>query len=111
MIICQEIDAEDLETLDALHPANAGERRTLADIIFAKIDSGETTTHASIQKVRQSTCKTRDSFNFRRSLLRLLDREAPDPALGLNPTVVEAYTKCVYHRSPTYKHVNLTALH
>lgn len=30
-------------------------------------------------------------------LTRKPDREAPDPALGLNPTVVEAYTKSVHH--------------
>lgn len=38
----QEVDEGDLRTLDALLPANAGERRTLADIIFAKLESGET---------------------------------------------------------------------
>jgi hypothetical protein len=27
--------------MDALLPSNSGERRTLADIIFSKIDSGE----------------------------------------------------------------------
>ncbi|KAH9482459.1 hypothetical protein JR316_0004559 [Psilocybe cubensis] len=69
-----EIDAGDMETLDALLPANAGERKTLADLIFAKLDSGEVTSTAAIQKVHQ-------------------DREAPDPAAGLNPAVVEAYTK------------------
>ncbi|KAF8803750.1 cell adhesion protein byn-1 [Phlegmacium glaucopus] len=69
-----EIDAGDLETLDALLPANAGERKTLADLIFAKLDSKEVTSNATIQKVYQ-------------------DRNAPDPAAGLNPQVVEAYTK------------------
>ncbi|KAJ7192545.1 Bystin-domain-containing protein [Mycena haematopus] len=70
-----EIDEEDLETLDALHPHNAGERRTLADIIFAKLESGETEQNAAvIKKVQQ-------------------DREKPDPALGLDPKVVEAYAK------------------
>ncbi|KAF8211551.1 Bystin-domain-containing protein [Mycena galopus ATCC 62051] len=70
-----EIDEEDLETLDALHPHNAGERRTLADIIFAKLESGETEQNTTvIKKVHQ-------------------DREKPDPALGLDPKVVEAYSK------------------
>ncbi|KAJ7929175.1 Bystin-domain-containing protein [Mycena leptocephala] len=69
-----EIDEGDLETLDALHPHNAGERRTLADIIFAKLESGETENAAVIKKVQQ-------------------DREKPDPALGLDPRVVESYTK------------------
>ncbi|KAF7301586.1 hypothetical protein MIND_00724100 [Mycena indigotica] len=69
-----EIDEGDLETLDALHPHNAGERRTLADIIFAKLDGGETPNAAVIQNVQQ-------------------DRDRPDPALGLDPKVVEAYEK------------------
>ena len=30
-----------MKALDALLPANAGERRTLADIIFSKLDSLE----------------------------------------------------------------------
>ena len=49
----QEIDAGDLETLDALLPANAGERKTLADLIFAKLDGKEPTSNAAIQKVYQ----------------------------------------------------------
>ncbi|KAJ7162620.1 Bystin-domain-containing protein [Mycena crocata] len=69
-----EIDEGDMETLDALHPHNAGERRTLADIIFAKLESGETENTAVIKKVQQ-------------------DREKPDPALGLDPKVVTAYEK------------------
>ncbi|KIM45939.1 hypothetical protein M413DRAFT_440994 [Hebeloma cylindrosporum] len=69
-----EIDAGDMEALDTFLPANAGERKTLADLIFAKLDSGEVVSTATIQKVHQ-------------------DRDAPDPAAGLNPTVVEAYTK------------------
>ena len=36
----QEIDEGDIQALDALHSSNAGERRTLADIIFAKLESG-----------------------------------------------------------------------
>ncbi|KAJ7638450.1 Bystin-domain-containing protein [Roridomyces roridus] len=69
-----EIDEGDLETLDALHPHNAGERRTLADIIFAKLESGETENAAVIKKVQQ-------------------DKEKPDPALGLDPKVVTSYEK------------------
>ncbi|KAG6864583.1 hypothetical protein C0991_008493 [Blastosporella zonata] len=73
-IFVQEIDAGDMDTLDALLPSNSGERRTLADIIFAKIEEGEKGGAAVIQKVQQ-------------------DLEKPDPALGLDPKVVEAYTK------------------
>ncbi|TFK29267.1 cell adhesion protein byn-1 [Coprinopsis marcescibilis] len=69
-----EIDAGDMETLDAIHPHSSAERRTLADLIFSKLENPGAPGVAAIQKVQQ-------------------DRDAPDPALGLNPTVVEAYTK------------------
>ncbi|GJE84754.1 cell adhesion protein byn-1 [Phanerochaete sordida] len=71
-----EVDEGDLRTLDALLPANAGERRTLADIIFAKLegaDEEENTT--TIQKTHRDP------------------GQPPDPAAGLNPKVVELYTK------------------
>jgi essential nuclear protein 1 len=67
-----------MKTLDALLPANSGERRTLADIIFAKLDSSEVGDAAVVRRVSQ------------------IDHERPDPALGLNPKVVEVYTKCVF---------------
>ncbi|KZT26898.1 Bystin-domain-containing protein [Neolentinus lepideus HHB14362 ss-1] len=69
-----EIDSGDLQTLDTLLPSNAGERRTLADIIFSKLDGGITET----VKIRY---RPEDS-----------DRP-PDPAAGLDPKIVEAYTK------------------
>ncbi|EPT03099.1 hypothetical protein FOMPIDRAFT_1047090 [Fomitopsis schrenkii] len=69
-----EVDEGDLKTLDALLPANAGERRTLADIIFSKLDDMESGTTV-IRKVEQDP------------------DQAPDPAAGLNPKVVELYTK------------------
>ncbi|KAG6850162.1 hypothetical protein H0H93_000289 [Arthromyces matolae] len=78
-----EIDAGDLDTLDALLPSNSGERRTLADIIFSKIQENESGGAAVIQKVQQGT--------FHRSTSQY--HEKPDPALGLDPKVVEAYTK------------------
>lgn len=37
----QEIDEQDLQTLDALLPKSSGERKTLADIIFSKIGEDE----------------------------------------------------------------------
>ncbi|KAH9950103.1 cell adhesion protein byn-1 [Amylocystis lapponica] len=70
-----EVDEGDLKTLDALLPANAGERRTLADIIFAKLDNIEAGKTTVIRHSEQDP-----------------DR-APDPAAGLNPKVVELYTK------------------
>jgi hypothetical protein len=36
----QEIDEGDIQALDVLHSSNAGERRTLADLIFSKLESG-----------------------------------------------------------------------
>ncbi|KAG7096604.1 hypothetical protein E1B28_004021 [Marasmius oreades] len=69
-----DIDAGDLQILDQLLPPNSGERRTLADIIFAKIDEHEAANAAAIKKVPQ-------------------DKSAPDPALGLDPRVVDVYNK------------------
>ncbi|KAL4241244.1 bystin family protein [Abortiporus biennis] len=69
-----EVDENDLRTLDALLPANSTERRTLADIIFSKLENGESDKLNVIQKVEQ-------------------DPNAPDPTLGLDPRVVEVYTK------------------
>lgn len=47
-----------MDTLDALHPHNAGERKTLADLIFAKLDSQAAApvggSMNEIQKVHQS---------------------------------------------------------
>ncbi|KAH7930048.1 Bystin-domain-containing protein [Leucogyrophana mollusca] len=69
-----KLDSGDVQTLDTLLPANSGDRRTLADVIFAKLESGQTGNAAVIQKVQQ-------------------DKEHPDPALGLDPRLVEAYSK------------------
>jgi essential nuclear protein 1 len=69
-----QLDSGDIQALDALLPSNSGERRTLADIIFAKLESGETNGINVMQKVQQ-------------------DQEHPDPALGLDPRLVESYSK------------------
>lgn len=61
----QEIDEDDMHTLDALHPHNAGERKTLADLIFAKLDGQANDSVATIQRVHQGT----------EHLLRLARRE------------------------------------
>lgn len=42
-----------MKTLDALLPANAGERRTLADIIFSKIEDMESGKTTVIRKTTQ----------------------------------------------------------
>lgn len=53
MKFVKEIDSGDLETLDALLPANVTERRTLADIIFAKLEGGDAGNTAIIHKAQQ----------------------------------------------------------
>lgn len=37
----QDIDEGDIQALDALHSSNAGERKTLADLIFSKLETGD----------------------------------------------------------------------
>ena len=37
----QDIDEGDIQALDALHSSNAGERKTLADLIFSKLEAGD----------------------------------------------------------------------
>ncbi|KAG0698844.1 Bystin-domain-containing protein [Suillus ampliporus] len=69
-----QLDSGDIQALDTLLPSNSGERRTLADIIFAKLESGETNGVNVMQKVQQ-------------------DHEHPDPALGLDPRLIESYSK------------------
>ncbi|KAI0299724.1 Bystin-domain-containing protein [Multifurca ochricompacta] len=69
-----EIDESDIQALDALHSSNAAERKTLADIIFSKLES-----------------ITGQAAGSKRSPG---DEEPPDPAEGLDPKVVEVYTKC-----------------
>jgi len=49
----KKIDEEDLHTLGALLPENSHERRTLADIIFSKLDNAADNATAAIQRVQQ----------------------------------------------------------
>ena len=56
-VVEQAVDEQDMQTLDALLPSNAHERRTLADIIFAKLDGGQVTSTATIEKVQQGISK------------------------------------------------------
>lgn len=84
-----------METLDALLPANAGERKTLADLIFAKLDSKELTSSAAIQKVHPGEYFAKTSNIHLIQIVNFIDRNAPDPAAGLNPQVVEAYSKFI----------------
>jgi len=69
-----QVDPDDMETMDALLPSNAGERRTLADLIFAKLDGAEPGKKTVIRVGRDPDLP-------------------PDPAAGMNPQVVELYSK------------------
>ncbi|KAI0260531.1 Bystin-domain-containing protein [Gloeopeniophorella convolvens] len=75
-----EIDAGDIQALDALHPPGAGARKTLADLIFAKLDAGQGPSPAAV--IRAADERTYAD-----------DDGAPDPAAGLDPKVVEVYIK------------------
>jgi essential nuclear protein 1 len=68
-----EIDAADREALDALLPPNSGERKTLADIIFSKLDENS-------DQPQKIVISSEESHKF-------------DPAFGLDPRVVETFTK------------------
>ncbi|KAL5530016.1 ENP1 [Sanghuangporus sanghuang] len=74
-----QIDAQDLETLDALRPPNATERKTLADMIFAKLEESQEADSNSVHKITKVQIQDPD--------------RAPDPAEGLNPKVIEVYIK------------------
>ena len=68
----QDIDPEDHKTLDALAPAAHGEgSKTLADLIFSKMEGGAVTQGMEDEE----------------------EEGPPDPRKGLNPKVVEVYTK------------------
>ena len=49
----KKIAEEDLHTLGALLPENSYERRTLADVIFSKLDNAKGNATAAIQRVKQ----------------------------------------------------------
>jgi essential nuclear protein 1 len=96
--LSQQIDAADLETLDTLLPPNAGERKTLADLIFSKLDDApeEDENTPPPQKAQKGVYHLPCCFPITLTVLsvRIADPErAPDPAEGLNPKVVEVYTK------------------
>lgn len=49
----QQLDSVDVHALDTLLPPNSGERRTLADVIFSKLESSKSGSISVIQKVQQ----------------------------------------------------------
>ncbi|CUA69400.1 Bystin [Bos taurus] [Rhizoctonia solani] len=77
-----EIDPEDMTALDALMPSNAETRKTLADMIMEKLNAAEAATEGTeIKKIRISTNPNSQEAG------------PPNPAAGLNPKVVEVYTR------------------
>ena len=80
-----------MKALDAMLPANAGERRTLADIIFSKLDN--------LEAGKPDTAAEKRNGMFLHTFLTndihgLPDPDRiPDPAAGLDPKVVDVYTK------------------
>ena len=81
--------------MDALLPDNSGERRTSADIIFAKLESGMTNGVNVMQKVQQGTNRISVAWAV---ISCFVDQERPDPALGLDARLVESYSKYVFSR-------------
>ncbi|KAF8121346.1 Bystin-domain-containing protein [Boletus edulis] len=69
-----QLDSVDAQALDTLLPPNSGERRTLADVIFSKLENSKSGNVTVIRKVQQ-------------------DKQHPNPALGLDPRLVESYSK------------------
>ncbi|CAE6491997.1 unnamed protein product [Rhizoctonia solani] len=78
-----EIDPEDMTTLDALMPSNVETRKTLADMIMEKLNAAEAATEGTENKKIRISVKP----NSRE------EAGPPNPAEGLNPKVVEVYTK------------------
>jgi essential nuclear protein 1 len=54
----QQLDSGDIQALDTLLPANSGERRTLADVIFSKLHDSQSGNVTVIQKVQQGLSPT-----------------------------------------------------
>ncbi len=90
-----------MKALDAMRPANAGERRTLADIIFSKLDNLESGQTAAAQLQEKHHGPSSRSCLLTITQCRTGPDRIPDPAAGLDPKVVEVYTKYVcIHRDP-----------
>ncbi|CAE6465368.1 unnamed protein product [Rhizoctonia solani] len=77
-----EIDPEDMTTLDALMPSNVETRRTLADMIMEKLNAAEAAVEGTETKKIRISAKPNSQ-----------EAGPPNPAEGLNPKVVEVYTK------------------
>ncbi|KAG8936637.1 snoRNA-binding rRNA-processing protein [Tulasnella sp. 418] len=84
-----QIDEGDLTALDAFLPPNAGQRKTLADLIFEKFESGEVEEGKSV-KLGKVTFDPDE------------DGGPPDPKAGVDPKVVAVYEK-IGHLLNRYK--------
>lgn len=80
-----EIDEEDLNALDKFMPADALQRKTLAEIILEKLQDAED------QAEDQETQKPKVQFEAAKSSKG--PSKPLDPTAGLDPKVVEVYTK------------------
>ncbi|KAG8816684.1 snoRNA-binding rRNA-processing protein [Serendipita sp. 399] len=76
-----DIDEEDLNALDKFLPSDVTERKTLADIIFEKLQEAENGEQEPQVRFEKGTRPPPDSF------------KPLDPTAGLDPKVVEVYTK------------------
>ncbi|CAE7226370.1 unnamed protein product [Rhizoctonia solani] len=77
-----EIDPEDMTTLDALMPSNVETRKTLADMIMEKLNAADAAAEGTDKTIRISAKPNSQG-----------ETGPPNPAEGLNPKVVEVYTK------------------
>lgn len=91
----QNIDPEDHATLDTLAlGAEAGSGgRTLADIIFSKMEGGAATSAIETDGMLSLHHPCPSNYGRLQMLTFSLDGGPPDPRKGLNPKVVEVYTK------------------
>jgi essential nuclear protein 1 len=97
----QEIDPDDMTTLDALMPSNVETRKTLADMIMEKLNAADNSPEGTAaKKVRISTTADSHEGSYNNVLQPELysnywrcSEGPPNPAEGLNPKVVEVYSK------------------
>lgn len=68
----QQIDAGDLDTLDTLLPPSANERRTLADMIFAKLDEAELDNNSVKKTIKSMACDCLYDDSYSSPFLSLL---------------------------------------
>ncbi|RDB25747.1 Bystin [Hypsizygus marmoreus] len=70
-----DLDASDLAVLENLHPSDHAERKTLADIILSKMGAAEGVAFPAVSPTQTQK------------------HDSSDPAAGLDPRIVELFTK------------------